>query len=210
MSAAKNRESAETPERREAQPSAADPGVEETVRPDAAPDQSAHGGDRDETHTSEPPVQEQLKAALAERDQAHDRWLRTQAELENYRKRVQRELEDVRKYQGLSLVRDLLPALDNLERAIRAAETSNSVDELVAGMKMVLKQHEDVLASHRVVPIPAVGQAFDPNLHEAVQQLPTSEQPPMTVLQELQRGYQLGDRVVRPAQVIVACAPPTS
>lgn len=153
-------------------------------------------------------LEEQLEAAVAERDENHDRWLRTQADLENYRKRVSKEADENRKYQAVGVIRDLLPGLDNLGRAVEAAQTSGNVDELVQGVQMVLKQFEDILSAHSAVVIEAVGQPFDPNLHEALQQVPSADHPPMTVVQELERGFQIHDRVVRPSKVIVSSGPP--
>ncbi len=156
----------------------------------------------------EPSLEEQLDAATTERDQYFDQWKRAQAELDNYRKRVQKENEQNRQYSGMFLMRDLLPGLDNLDRAIKAAETSGNTDELVQGIQMVFKQFEDILARHSAVAIQAEGKPFDPNLHEAVQQIPSADHPPMTVLQVVERGFVLRDRVVRPAKVIVSAAPP--
>lgn len=143
----------------------------------------------------------------AERDANYDRWLRAQAELENLRKRTQREAEETRKYAALSLVRDLLPGLDNLSRAIAAGQTTNR-DELIQGVELVYRQLSDALARHGVVPIDAAGKPFDPNRHEAIQQVPSAELEPMTVLEEAERGYMLHDRVVRPSRVIVSSVPP--
>lgn len=151
-----------------------------------------------------------LAAAQAERDQFQNRWLRAQAELDNFRKRTQREAQQGQLYQSLPLVRDLLPGLDNLERAIAAAENSASLEELLQGVRMVTQQFAEVLERHAVKPIPAVGKAFDPNLHEAVQQVPSADHPAMTVLNEVERGYQLHDRVIRPSKVIVSTTPPES
>lgn len=156
------------------------------------------------------PLEQQIETALAERDANHERWLRAQADLENYRKRVQREASEEHRYRVLSVVRDILPALDNLERAVDAAKSSDDLPKLVEGVQLVVKQFEDILARHSVKPIPAVGQPFDPNLHQAIQQVPTSEQPPLTIVTECQRGYTLHDRVVRPSVVIVAAAPTDS
>lgn len=155
-------------------------------------------------------LDEQLKAAILERDAILDKCRRAQAELENYRRRVQKEREQERRYQALPVIRDFLPGLDNLARAIEAAENSGNVDELAKGVGMVAKQFEDVLARHLVLPIEPTGKPFDPHMHEAVQQLPSADHEPMTVLQEIQRGYILHDRVVRPSTVIVSSAPPPS
>lgn len=150
------------------------------------------------------PETEHVEAIRAERDANLQNWLRAQADLENYRKRVQKELEEERRYLALPIVRDLLPGLDNLQRALDAARTSNDLAQLVQGVQMVAKQFTDALAKHSVVPIDAVGKPFDPNLHQAIQQVPTPDKPPMTVLMEVEKGYLLHDRVVRPSTVIVA------
>ena len=172
-------------------------------RPEGEP--GAAAGTTDETANLS--LREQLEAARAERDTNYDLYLRTQAELQNYRRRVQRESEEFRQYQALPLARDLLPALDNLHRALAAAETSKNIDELVKGVSMVAKQIENALSRHQVVAIEAAGKPFDPNLHQALQHVPSAEHPPMTVVQEVERGFTLKDRVVRPATVIVAKPP---
>jgi len=149
-------------------------------------------------------LMDQLDAARAERDANYDLYLRTQAELQNYRKRVQKEAEELRQYQALPVARDLLPALDNLHRALAAAESSGSVKDLVNGVRLVAKQIEAALGRHDVVSFNSTGKPFDPNLHQAIQQVQTDEHPPMTVVQEVERGFTLKDRVVRPATVIVS------
>lgn len=145
-----------------------------------------------------------LATALAERDANYERFLRSQAELDNFRKRVQREREEDRRYASLPVVRDLLPVIDNLRRALGASQGSEETANLRQGIELVLQQLERVLSSHGAQVIPAVGQPFDPHLHEAVQQVPSAEHPPLTVLQELERGYTLYERVVRPSKVIVS------
>lgn len=140
-------------------------------------------------------------------DTLQDQLLRGQAELENFRRRSQRDADEARKYQSLPIVRDLLPALDNLERAIQAAEQTGDVGNLLEGIRMVSQQLADTLKHHGAEPIVAEGQMFDPNLHAAMSQIPTSECPPMTVMQVVESGYAMHDRVVRPARVIVSCAP---
>ncbi len=152
-------------------------------------------------------VGSRLSAVEAERDDFRERWLRSQAELENFRKRSQKELEQERQYRSLPVVRDVLPGLDNLQRALQVAKTSKDVDQLLQGVQMVATQLQEALTRHAVVPIEAVGQPFDPNLHEAIQQAPSKDHPAMTVLHEVERGYQMYDRVVRPTKVIVSVAP---
>ena len=167
----------------------------------AAAKQQAAAPEHDD---EQPPLADQLQIALAERDTHLQNWLRSQADLENYRKRTQKEMEQERQYRALPLVRDVLPILDNLQRALDAARTSNDPSQLVQGVQMVAKQFEDVLGKHAVKPIDAVGQPFDPNLHQAIQQMPAADKPPMTVLCEYEKGYTLHDRVVRPSVVVVS------
>ncbi|MCL4109624.1 UNVERIFIED_CONTAM: hypothetical protein GTU68_061881 [Idotea baltica] len=150
---------------------------------------------------------DQLDAAIAERDGFQDQLLRSHAELDNFRRRSSKELADAREYQSLKLVGDILPCLDNLRRAVEAAETSKNIDELTQGIQMVSKQFDGILAAHGATPIQSVGQPFDPNCHMALTQVPSADHEPMTVLQEVERGYKLKDRVVRPSSVIVSCAP---
>ena len=142
-------------------------------------------------------VEEQL-------EECQQRILRQQAELENTRKRMRREMEDQQRYAGLALIRDLLPALDNLGRAIDAVEPNEANEAILNGVQMVCDQLEGILPKHQCRRIEAEGTVFDPNLHEAVVQQPTSEHPPGTVVKEIQVGYQLFDRIVRPSQVMVA------
>lgn len=143
-------------------------------------------------------------SAVQELTAAKDRALRAQAELENYRRRMRKEMEDERRYAQLPLLSDLLPVLDNVQRAIQAAEKSTEGAGLMAGFKMVAQQLEGVLARHHCQRIDALHKAFDPHLHAAILQQPTNEFPPNTIVQVAQEGYQLHDRVLRPAQVIVS------
>ena len=155
---------------------------------------------------SELSLDEQLEATRTERDDNFGKWQRSLADLENYRRRVQREMDEARTFQALPLARDLLPGLDNLQRAIQAAEANEAAADLVAGVRMVLEQVIGVLARHGVEPIPALGEAFDPGVHEAIQQVPSDEHEPMTVIEEVEQGFRIGERVVRPAKVIVTMA----
>lgn len=157
-----------------------------------------------------PSLEEQLQAAKSECAEAQDRYLRLQAELDNTRKRYQRDLEQVQLYAAGPFIQDLLPALDNLKRASDAAENAEQVDELKQGLEMVSKQILDVFLKHNLKAIDALGKPFDPNLHEALQQLPSDEHPPMTITHELEQGFLLNDRVVRPTKVIVSSGPAES
>lgn len=145
-----------------------------------------------------------LQTALAERDALQQKWLLAVADHDNYRKRVQKEFEQERRYAALPLARELLPVMDNLHRAVEAAKSASDAQQLVQGVQMVVKQFDDVLARHGISPINAAGKPFDPNLHQALQQIPTADQPPMTVLAEYERGYTMHDRIVRPSTVIVS------
>lgn len=160
----------------------------------------------DETTTEGESLEAQLQQALTERDEYKDKWARAMADLDNFRRRIQREMEEDRKYLALPLLKALLPGLDGLDRTLTAAETSKNADDLITGVKMVQKQFESSLGQFGVQPIAAVGLEFDPNIHEAITQMPSADHPPMTVLQDVEKGYLLHDRVVRPSKVIVASA----
>lgn len=151
-------------------------------------------------------VMDDLEKLRQERDQFLGMLQRTQADFENYQKRNQREREQERRYWYGPLGLDLLPVLDNLERALAAAKQANETGPLVQGVNMVLAQFLDLLKRHGITPIEAQGQPFDPHLHQAVMQQPSAEVPPNTVTQVLERGFMLHDRVLRPAKVAVSVA----
>jgi molecular chaperone GrpE len=146
----------------------------------------------------------ELDALRAELTAGKDRELRAVAELENYRRRAFRQMDEERRYANLPLMRDLLPVLDNLNRAIEAAEKTPEGGGLLDGVKMVVAQFRAVLENHHCLPIAAHLTPFNPNFHEAILQQPSAEHPPNTVLLETQTGFRLHDRVVRPSQVIVS------
>ncbi len=153
-------------------------------------------------------TREELIEKLDERSKEaisnYDKWLRASAELENYKRRVEREKSEFFKYAQESLIKALLPIVDDLERAIEHAKDEESLKALVEGVEMVLKNFHDCLAKFRVTPIKAIGERFDPNLHEAVMVKEDSEKSKNTIVSELQRGYMLDDRVIRPAMVVVS------
>lgn len=163
----------------------------------AAPGTTA---ERDETEA----LRSQLKSAEKERDDFRTLAQRTQADFENYQKRLQRDRQEERRFAHAGLARDLLPALDNLERATAAAKQAGETGPLVQGVAMVQSQLLDVFKRHGIIPIEALGRPFDPNLHQAVMQQAAPEQPPNTVLQVLEQGYMIHDRVLRPASVVVS------
>jgi molecular chaperone GrpE len=134
----------------------------------------------------------------------HDRYLRAAADLDNYKKRAQKEREEVQKFGVERLLKDLIPILDNLERALQAAAQD---DPLAGGVRLVLRTFEEILGRHGVKGFSAMGQPFDPRLHEALMQVATTDRPPGTVVLEHGRGFLLNDRLVRPAMVGVAVPP---
>lgn len=139
--------------------------------------------------------------------------LLAQAEMENFRKRMHREMDQQLKYANLSLVRDLLDVIDNLHRATESASADSVQTEnanhkaLLDGVKMVLGQMENVFSKYGCKPIQALGQPFDPNFHEAISQMPSKDYAAGTVAHEVAVGYLLHDRVVRPSSVIVSTGP---
>lgn len=168
---------------------------------DLAPAESAPGEDV----SPEQPTDE-IALLRAELEEARDRELRSRAELENYKRRAARQIEEERRYANLPLMRDLLPVLDNMGRAIESAERNQDAAGLLEGVKMVAWQFLDVLRRHDCHEIEALDQPFDPHLHQAVSQEPSDRFPPNTVVNVLGSGFQLHDRVVRPSQVIVSTA----
>jgi molecular chaperone GrpE len=149
----------------------------------------------------------ELTAKSEEAARNHDRYLRERAELENVKKRLQREKTDAIRFANESLLRDLLPVLDNLERAISHAELGGNGQSVVEGVQLILKAALDILERHGVKRIEAVGQPFDPSQHEAVAQVPDPDRPSNQVVDQYLPGYRLHDRLLRPAQVSVSAGP---
>ncbi len=145
------------------------------------------------------------RETLEKLKEEHDRRLRAAADLENYKKRAAREREEIQRFGAERLVKDLLPAVDDLDRALAAAPEDHPLAE---GVRMVRATLEQALARHGVVAFSALGETFDPEFHEALMQVPSAEQPAGTVVLEHARGFKLHDRLVRPAMVGVAVAPP--
>jgi molecular chaperone GrpE len=138
-----------------------------------------------------------------------DKYLRAVADLENFRKRARKEQQDAVAFTTAAVFREILPVLDNLDRALEAARNSPSEEALLEGVELIRKQLCSVLEKHGVQPIEAVGKRFDPLWHEAVGQQPTREVEEGTILEETEKGYSVGERILRPAKVIVAVpAPP--
>lgn len=147
---------------------------------------------------------EQQVADLRERE------LKAQAELENFRKRLLRDTEQQLKYALLPFVRDLVEVVDNLNRASEVATPSAATEGLVAGVKLVQQQFNQVLAKYSCRPIVSIGQAFDPNFHQAIAQQPSPDHAAGIVMYETSVGYVMHDRVVRPSMVIVSTGPATA
>ena len=169
----------------------------------AAPD--AGGGSNaatsaDPQNAADMPSIEDLQRDLAA---VHDRLLRTAAEFDNYRKRIDRERRDLSEYAASDLLSDLLPIIDNLERALMTPGVADD-DPFRRGVELIHKQMLDLLRKRGARPIEATGAMFDPKFHNAVIHEESSEHPDGEVIQELQRGYMLGDRLLRPAMVKVA------
>jgi molecular chaperone GrpE len=143
---------------------------------------------------------EKLKA---ERDALLDRLARLQAEFDNARKRAVREQQAFREYAATDVIKNFLPVLDSFGRALKVAADANS-NEFRNGIDLIYRQFQDAMQKSGVQPIVAVGQPFDPRLHEAVEMVDTTEVPDHHVLEELQRGYKYKDRLLRPAMVRVA------
>ncbi len=140
-------------------------------------------------------------------EQAEERVLRTAADAENFKKRLQREKEEQTRYANETFMRELLPVIDNLERALQHSADAPNQEGLVDGLNMTLKGFFDTLARFGCTVIEAIGKTFDPNFHEAVSQEESSKVEPNTVLKELQKGYMLKERLLRPAMVIVSKPP---
>jgi molecular chaperone GrpE len=154
-----------------------------------------------------PPEVDPLEAARAEAARNWDLYLRERAELENFRKRTQRDKEEFRFFSRKELLLEVLPVLDNLERALSHAGQGGEGQGLLEGVTMTVTQFRKVIEDLGARPIAAVGAAFDANLHQAMAQVETAEQPPGTIVSEYQKGYLLQDRLLRPALVVVAKAP---
>jgi molecular chaperone GrpE len=153
---------------------------------------------------AEPARDEEVRRLKREREELYDRLARMQAEFDNARKRAAKEQAEFREYAAAEAIQPLLPILDSLERALAHAPASG---EFRAGVELIHKQMLDALAKLGLRPIPAVGEPFDPHLHQAVQMVETKQAPDHQVLEELQRGYKLKDRLLRPAMVRVAHNP---
>jgi molecular chaperone GrpE len=180
----------------EATPVAADP----VPGPDAGA-----GGAPAEAPSAEAAASAELASVRDKLLAANERLLRLQADFENYRKRAAREHQDALQFGPQNLVKDLLPVVDNLDRAIRHARQSagGNLQGLLQGVELVQRELQSVLAKHHVIEIDALGKPFNPALHEAMAQITDEASQPNSVVDVLEKGYQLRDRLLRPAKVVV-------
>ncbi len=150
----------------------------------------------------------ELQAKAAKAEDSWDRYLRAVADLENYRKRAVRERQDAVQFANESLMQKLLPVVDNFEMALAAAnEPSATVESIRTGVTMIQSQLRQVLSDAGLEEVVALGQPFDPNLHEAISQMASAEVPEGQVLHQVRKGYRLKGRLLRPAAVVVAATP---
>jgi len=155
-------------------------------------------------------LRRELSAKAREVESLQDKNLRLMAEFDNARKRAAREREDYVRFANESLIRDLLPVLDNFDRALQAAKGEAAAAAVTAGVELIQRELLRVLEKSGLTPFSSIGQPFDPERHEAIARVPTAEHPEMTVIAETARGYLLHGRVLRAAMVSVAVAPEPS
>lgn len=152
-------------------------------------------------------IQAELETAKQEAKETYDRFLRVSAEFENYKKRSAREMDDLRKYANQSLIVEMLAVVDNLERALNSSNGNSSNDKCMAdGVNLTLREILKVFEKFNVKPIESIGKPFDPNFHQAMMQEETDDYPENTVITELQKGYMIHDRLLRPSMVVVAAS----
>lgn len=156
-------------------------------------------------------LEAQLAAARAEAQEYKEKWVRAAAEFENYKKRTARETESFKKFANENIIKDMLSVVDNLERALSSSQPEANGDSCIAeGVEMTRKEILKVFEKYGVVPVEAMGQPFDPAVHEAVMQEQDPTHPANTVIRELQRGYTLHGRLLRPAMVVVSAGGPSN
>lgn len=149
-------------------------------------------------------LQAQLEEANRRADAEHDAFLRARADYQNFKRRTEEEKASLRQYLTEDLITRLLPIVDNFERALQASEQTKDYEKLIGGVNAVYRQLQDYLGREGVTAIEALYQPFDPNVHNAVLREETTEYPENTVVEELQKGYRLGDKVLRPTMVKVS------
>lgn len=152
-------------------------------------------------------LEQDLAKALKESEEHKALYMRTLADFQNFRRRQQEELKQAQNGMLRDFIAQLLPVLDNFERALQAAGVARDFDVLMGGIQMTDRQVKQLLEKYEARPIDSIGQIFDPNLHEAIQRVEMSDKPEGTIIDEIERGYMLGDRVLRPSRVIVSVPP---
>lgn len=160
------------------------------------------------TEAAGPSVQDELTGKIEECKALNDRYLRLAAEFENYKRLTQRDQREQIRFGNEQLLKELLPVVDNMERAIKAARANGSDSALVQGVELTLKQLSGILGKFGVQAIETAGQDFDPSAHQAVSYGPSNDVPANKVLDEFQKGYRLHDRILRAAMVSVSSGPP--
>ncbi len=178
---------------------------EDQVEPEPPPEPKTETNAPTGVAVSEEAGSQKAEQLQAELDHVRDVYLRKLAEFDNFRKRVDREREDVRQAAQEDLIRELLPVIDNFERALQHADDDSGAFH--QGVEMIAKQLRDTLERKGVTEIDPVGQIFDPEVHEAVQRVEGGDHPPGTIVFVMLKGYTLGDRLIRPAMVGVAVEP---
>ena len=180
---------------------------EETSVGETPEDSSGKGGEGKELTSELQEIRQQLEKKESEAKENYDRFLRQVAELENFKKRMAREKGEAIRYANENLMKDLLPVLDNLERAVDHGQGGGNGKPLLEGVEMVLKGFLDVLNKYGLTQISAKGESFDPEKHEAIARVESEAYEPNTVVEEHHKGYYLLDRLLRPSLVSVAKPP---
>lgn len=188
--------------------------IKEKLSEEMEGDRESSDGDQKESRRPQKKVrkkQEEFARKLEEKEKEsqenYDRWLRSVAELENYKKRMAKEKMELSKYANEQLIKEILPIVDNLERAIEHSSNPNGSKALDDGIKMTAKQLITVLGKFGIKCIEALNEPFDPNYHEAIMQLESQKHEENIVLKELEKGYILHDRVIRPSRVAISKTP---
>ncbi len=169
-------------------------------------DEEKIAAENTEIEAEEALQQEEVNPLQEKYDTLNNQYIRLAADFDNYRKRQEQEKEALLKYGAENTLKKMIEVLDNFERGLKAIETVEDCDKVKECYNLAYKNFTDVLTKAGLESIKAEGEAFDPNFHEAVMQTPTSEKPEHTIIAELQKGYKLGDKVLRPTLVNVAVA----
>lgn len=169
-----------------------------------APVTGAEVETREETETEGKNLRQELEEAQQQIADLKDRYLRKAAELENYKKRIDREFTNIIQRANEELILDLLPVVDDLERSLTLTKDGKDFDSLYKGVELIYQKLLRALSSRGLQPLESVGQEFDPTKHDALLQVESDHHPPNIVIEEHERGYRLGDRVIRPAKVVVS------